>query len=127
MSMQTLATTGDQPTLEVSDPFDVGSREPYPCFLDGVVGVADRAEHPVAHGPESGPMLLESAGQIFVVVHPVWPLLLVGESGQADPDPIVYFSAKSRREDGRSHQETMRTTANPAGPHHTWKLSPTTM
>ena len=34
-----------------------------------VVGVAERAEHPVGHRPQAGPVLLEAVGQPLVVVH----------------------------------------------------------
>ena len=37
--------------------------EPQPRLLHGVVGLGERAEHPVGHGPQVGPVLLEPLGQ----------------------------------------------------------------
>ncbi len=48
--------------------------EPEPGFLDGVVGFARRAEHPLGHAPQMGTVGLELAGQPFpVVLHTFLP------------------------------------------------------
>ena len=41
----------------------VGAAEPQPGLLDGVVGLAQRAEHPVGDRPQVGAVLVESLGQ----------------------------------------------------------------
>ncbi len=43
--------------------------QPQPRLLDGVVGLAQRAEHPVGHRPQPGPLLLESLCQGVAFVH----------------------------------------------------------
>jgi hypothetical protein len=43
--------------------------ETHPGFLQGLVGVAHRSEHPVRHGPQAGPVLFEPLGQPLLVVH----------------------------------------------------------
>jgi hypothetical protein len=60
---------GRQPAAEVLDLVVVGAAEPQPRFLDGVVRLGERAEHPERHRPQVGPVLLEAAGQQLVVVH----------------------------------------------------------
>ena len=58
-----------QPAAEVVDGARVGAAEPQPRLLDGVVGLARRAEHPVGHRAQVGPVLLESLRQPVVRVH----------------------------------------------------------
>jgi hypothetical protein len=58
-----------QPSAEVADLVRSGPAEAQPGVLDGVVGVAERAEHPVGHRPQAGPVLLEAVGKPLVVVH----------------------------------------------------------
>ena len=53
------ATTVVSQPPRFSTPLGVGAAEPQPGFLDGVVGLAQRAEHPVGHRPQVGPVLLE--------------------------------------------------------------------
>jgi hypothetical protein len=60
MFRQTRATTVVQPATEVLDSFRVGTAQPQPSVLDGVVGLAHRAEHPVGHGSQTRSVLLES-------------------------------------------------------------------
>jgi nucleoside-diphosphate-sugar epimerase len=69
MFRQTRATTVVQPATEVLDSFRVGTAQPQPSVLDGVVGLAHRAEHPVGHGSQTRSVLLESFGQPFALVH----------------------------------------------------------
>jgi hypothetical protein len=59
---------GGQPAAEVLDPAGVGTRESHPGLLDGIVRLAQRAQHPVGHGPQVGPVLLESLRQPDVLV-----------------------------------------------------------
>jgi len=59
-----------QPSTQVLHFARAGAPQPQPCFLDGVIGLARRAEHPVGHGSQVSPVLLESLRQIFVLVHP---------------------------------------------------------
>jgi hypothetical protein len=63
-----------QPAAQVLDPAGVGAAEPQPGLLDGVVGLAERAEHPVGHRPQAGPLLLEPLGQPWPLVHHVTSL-----------------------------------------------------
>ena len=60
-----------QPRSEVLDPPRVSATQAQPGFLDGVVGLAERAEHPVGHRPEPSPVCLETLGQPGVLVHQV--------------------------------------------------------
>ena len=55
------ATTVVSQPPEVLDVARVGAAEPQPGLLDGVVGLAQRAEHPVGHRPQVGAVLLELA------------------------------------------------------------------
>ena len=58
-----------QPPLEVLDSARVGAVEPQPGFMDGVVRLAQRAEHPVGHRPQVGALGLESLRQHFPIVN----------------------------------------------------------
>jgi hypothetical protein len=58
-----------QPAAEVLDAAGVSAADAQPGLLQGVVGLADRAEHPVGHGPQPGPVLLEAVEQRCVLVH----------------------------------------------------------
>src|SRR5215203_3684094 len=58
-----------QPSAQVLDAAGVRAAEPEPGFLDGVVGLADRAEHPVGHRPQVGAVLLEALCQPIVYIH----------------------------------------------------------
>src|SRR5262249_34219613 len=60
---------GCQPGAEVLDGTSVGAAEPQPGFLDGVVGLAERAEHPVGHRPQLRFVVLESLCQPVLLVH----------------------------------------------------------
>ena len=53
-SAQTRATTVVSQRAEVLDLVRVGAAEPQPGLLDGVVGLAQRAEHPVGDGAQAG-------------------------------------------------------------------------
>jgi hypothetical protein len=64
---------GRQPPTKVLDVLRPGAAQPEPRFLHGVVGLAERAEHPVGHRPQADPMLLEPLGQRLVGVHPSHP------------------------------------------------------
>ena len=50
--------------------------QPQPGLLHGVVGLGDRAEHPVADGPQADAVLFELLGKGFFV-HPVTNLRAV--------------------------------------------------
>jgi hypothetical protein len=54
---------GGQPGGQVGDLGRVGAAQPQPALLDGVLGLADRAEHPVGNPPEARSLLLELRGQ----------------------------------------------------------------
>jgi hypothetical protein len=58
-----------QPAAEVPDFARVGAAEPQPGVLDGVVGLAERAEHPVGDSAEMRPLLLEVPGKPFLLIH----------------------------------------------------------
>jgi len=58
-----------QPAAQVLHLVGPGPAEPQPGFLHGVVRLARRAEHPVSHGPQMGPVLLEPLGEPVVFVH----------------------------------------------------------
>ena len=58
-----------QPATEVYDVARTSSAEPQPGVLHCVVSLRERTQHPVRHGPEMGPMLLESFRQALVVFH----------------------------------------------------------
>jgi hypothetical protein len=60
---------GDKPGFEILDLVGVRAAEPDPRLLDGVVGLADGAQHPVGDGSQPGPVLLESFGQPVALVH----------------------------------------------------------
>jgi hypothetical protein len=58
-----------QPGAEVLDLARVGSAEPQPGVLDGVVGLRERAEHAVGDRAEMRPLLLELPGEPFLLIH----------------------------------------------------------
>ena len=58
-----------QPSAQVLDAARIGAAEAQPGFLNGVVGLDPRAEHPVGHRPQMGPVLLEPFRQPIALVH----------------------------------------------------------
>ena len=50
-------------------PVGIGAAESQPRFLNGVVHLGERAEHPVRHAAQVGAMVFESLGQIIAFVH----------------------------------------------------------
>src|SRR2546430_784317 len=54
---------------EVLDLARVGAAKPQPGVLDRVVGLAERAEHPVGDRAEMWSLLLELAGEPFLLIH----------------------------------------------------------
>ena len=58
-----------QPGAEVLDVARVGAAEPEPGVLDGVVGLAERAEHPVGDRAQTRSLILELPGEPFVLIH----------------------------------------------------------
>ena len=70
MSRHTRATTVVSQPPRFSTSLAVGAAEAQPGFLDGVVGLAQRAEHPVGHRSQVGPLLLEPLRQPVALVHP---------------------------------------------------------
>ena len=69
---------GRQPAAEVLHLVGVGPVEAQPRLLDGVVGLAQRAEHPVGDGAQPGPVLFEVLRQEIALVHVSHPLVGVG-------------------------------------------------
>ena len=61
-----------QPPAEVRRPRGVGAAQPQPRLLHGVLGLGDRAEHPVGDRPQLRAVLLELLGQPVAIVtsHP---------------------------------------------------------
>jgi hypothetical protein len=60
---------GREPAPDILDPAGIGSRRAKPGFLHGVVGLGQRAEHSVGHGPEVGPIGLEALREPLAFVH----------------------------------------------------------
>ncbi len=60
---------GRQPAAEVLDVVDVGSLEPDPRLLEGIVGVGDRPEHAIGHRPQVRSLLLEARCQPLPFIH----------------------------------------------------------
>jgi hypothetical protein len=70
----------------------IGATEAHPGVLDGVFGLAERAEHPVGQRPQARPMFLEALAQPFALVHQVTLLRRMGSSQPARasrPGPVV--------------------------------------
>ena len=63
MFRHTRATTVVSQPARFSTPPVSARLEPQPGLLDGVVGLAERAEHPVGDRAQAGPVLLEPLGQ----------------------------------------------------------------
>src|SRR6516165_3334732 len=68
------ATCPDIPELpqwsampEILDAFGIGALQPEPGFLDGVIGLIQRAEHVVGHTPQVPSIFLESFRQPFLL------------------------------------------------------------
>ena len=66
---------GRQPAAEVLDAARVGAAEAQPGLLHGVVGLAHRAEHPVGHRAQVGPVGLELLRQVVALVHSSHPFV----------------------------------------------------
>jgi hypothetical protein len=60
---------GGQPSAKIVDARGIGAAESQPRFLNGVVDLGQRAEHPVRHGAQVGSVLFESLGQMIAFVH----------------------------------------------------------
>jgi hypothetical protein len=75
---------GPQPGTEVVDVGGVGAAEPQPRLLHGVVGLAQRAEHPVGDGPQCGPVLLEALRQL---IHRSHSFVASGHPGRPAKSP----------------------------------------
>jgi hypothetical protein len=58
-----------QPSAQVLDVVTVGAAESKPGFLNRVVRLDQRAEHPVGDCPQVGALFLEAIGQKLVLVH----------------------------------------------------------
>ena len=58
-----------QPTAQVLDAAGVGAAQPQPGLLDGVLGLGQRAEHPVGHRPQMRAVRLELRRYEVVLVH----------------------------------------------------------
>ena len=58
-----------QPAAQVSDAACVRTAEPEPGFLNGIVGLAPRPEHPIGHRKEMRPVLLKPSRQPVIFVH----------------------------------------------------------
>ncbi len=63
------ADDGRQPAAEVRDGRRIGAAEPQPRLLHGVVGLAQRAQHPVGDGAQVRPVLLELLREPLSIVH----------------------------------------------------------
>ena len=59
---------GRQPAAKVLHLARVGAAEPQPGVLDGVVGLAERAEHPVGDGAQMRSVILELLGEPFLLI-----------------------------------------------------------
>ena len=78
MFSDTRATTVVSHADEVLDLAGFGAAEPQPGLLHGVVGLADRAQHPVGDRPQAAPVLLEPLCKPVLFVHPVTSSLGAG-------------------------------------------------
>ena len=58
-----------QPAAKVLDLARIGAAEAQPGVLDGVVSLAERAEHPVGDRPKMWSLILELAGEPFLLIH----------------------------------------------------------
>jgi hypothetical protein len=58
-----------QPAAEVLDLARVDAAEPQPSVLDGVLGLAQRPEHPVGDRAQIRSLLLELADEPFLLIH----------------------------------------------------------
>jgi hypothetical protein len=71
---QVEAHTGDdrgEPAADVVDAVGAGAVGPQPRLLQGVVGLVERAEHPVGDGPQLAPLGGEPFRQpVPILVHP---------------------------------------------------------
>jgi hypothetical protein len=69
MFRHTRATTVVSHPAQVLDLAGVGPAQPEPGLLDGVLGLAQGANHPVGHRAEVRLVLLEAPRQSFAFVH----------------------------------------------------------
>jgi hypothetical protein len=69
-----------QPGAQVVDVAGVGSAEPDPGLLHGVVRLGQGSEHPVGYGPQVGAVRLESLGQPFLIGHVIAVTCHIGRS-----------------------------------------------
>lgn len=70
------ANAGDdrcQPSARILDLVRLGSAHPHPGVLDCIVGLCERAQHPIGDRPQMAPLLLEALRQPVLLVHSTHP------------------------------------------------------
>jgi hypothetical protein len=72
MFRQIRADDSRQPPLEAVDLLRVGSLEPEPCLLHGIVGLVQRAEDPVGDRPQLRALAIERVS-LLNFAHAVTP------------------------------------------------------
>jgi hypothetical protein len=60
---------GGQPAVEVLHAIGAHAADPQPGLLHGIVGLAERAQHPVGHRPQVGSVGLEALGKAVALGH----------------------------------------------------------
>ena len=80
---------GRQPSAEVLHLVRVGPVEAQPRLLDRVVGLAQRAEHPVGHGAQPGSVLLEMLRQELALIHRSHPFVAGGHTNKTRETPVM--------------------------------------
>ena len=78
-----------KPAAEVIDAVRAGAAQAQPGFLDGVVGIAQRAEHPVGHTAQMSAVFLEPLRQKVVLVHRSHSPALFRHGNDEPDSPVV--------------------------------------
>src|SRR5699024_2922317 len=80
-----------QPPPDVRHVVTAGAGDPQPGFLQRVVRFGERAEHPVSHGAQPQPVLLEPRCPEFVVrhCHILSPIRVTGSPTEPTPFPTT--------------------------------------
>jgi hypothetical protein len=90
---------GCQPRCQVLDLAGVGTAEPEPGFLNSVVGLSPRAQHPISHSSQMSPVRLKLLCQPFFLVH--WSHFPGAIRHGYDEGNPIGVTTPSNRESGR--------------------------
>lgn len=79
-----------QPSCKVLDVGTICVAQAKPGFLNGVVRLGQRSQHPVGHGPQARPVLLEPLREPLALIHVSHPSFYKGHHyDQGEPTDVT--------------------------------------